>query len=143
MNPKRLLKRLIRTTTNKYIGTFHRFDVDMLKSALRELGVTRNQVVLVHSSFDAFRGFAGRPSDVVDALEDLVGPAGTVLMPSIPFTGTAIGYLKSGKITDIAKTPSRNGLLTEVFRRKKGTLRSVHPTHTRARPWRTSPRHAR
>jgi aminoglycoside 3-N-acetyltransferase len=47
----------------------------------------------------------------------------------MPFNGTAMDYVTSGKVTDIARTPSRMGMLTEVFRRQKGTLRSVHPTH--------------
>jgi aminoglycoside N3'-acetyltransferase len=50
-------------------------------------------------------------------------------MPSLPFTGTAVDYVRSGAVTDLARTPSHMGLLSELFRRQKGTLRSSHPTH--------------
>ena len=126
---KKLVKRLLVASRRNYVETFHAFDAVALEEALRKLGVAQGQAVLVHSSFSAFEGFSDKPSDIVEALENLVGSGGTILMPSLPFTETAINYVRSGKITDIMKTPSRNGLLTEVFRRQKGTLRSLHPTH--------------
>jgi aminoglycoside 3-N-acetyltransferase len=47
----------------------------------------------------------------------------------MPFTGTAIDYVRSGAVTDIARTPSRMGLISELFRRQQGTLRSISATH--------------
>lgn len=128
-NSKKLIKGMLNASRRSYVRTFHTFDAAALKDALRRLGVAPGQAVMVHSSYNAFEGFAGKPSDVISVLEELVGPEGTILMPSMPFDGTAIGYVQSGKVTDVARTPSRMGLLTELFRRQKGTLRSVHPTH--------------
>lgn len=125
MSVKDQLRRLDRF----YARIFHGFDADRLRAALRKLGITRGDTVFVHSAFDAFRGFTGKPTEVLSVLDELVGPEGTILMPSIPFTGSAIKYVRSGAVTDIARTPSRTGLLTELFRRQQGTLRSVHPTH--------------
>jgi len=101
----------------------------MLKVALQNLGMKRGDIVLVHSAWDEFRGFSGKPADVITVLEDVIGDDGTLLMPSMPFGGTAIDYVRTGAITDIARTPSRMGLLTEVFRRQPATVRSIHPTH--------------
>jgi aminoglycoside 3-N-acetyltransferase len=126
---KKLAKELLRASRRWYVTTLRSFDIAALKSALRQLGLAPGQALMVHSSFDAFLGFTGKPTDVIAALETLVAPGGTILMPSIPFGGTAIDYVKSGNITDIERTPSRTGILTELFRRQKGTLRSVHPTH--------------
>lgn len=126
---KTLIKRSRYALRTSYMNTFYAFDTMQLKDALRTVGVGQGQIVLAHSSFDAFEGFQGKASSVVETLEELLGPEGTLLMPSLPFGGTAIDYIQSGKITDIARTPSRNGLLTELFRRQKGTLRSIHPTH--------------
>ena len=50
-------------------------------------------------------------------------------MPTIPFLGTAVDYVSDGHVFDVRKTPSQMGLLTELFRRQPGVLRSVHPTH--------------
>jgi aminoglycoside 3-N-acetyltransferase len=112
-----------------YARTVHGFDAPALRASLRLGGVAPGDTVFVHSAFNAFHGFSGRPSEILDALEALVGAEGTILMPSLPFSGSALTYVKSGAVTDIARSPSRTGLLTELFRRQKGTLRSVHPTH--------------
>lgn len=123
------IKRLLYASRRTYVNGFYAFDMAELKDALHTMGVGQGQVILIHSSFDAFVGFKGKASDVIELLEELTGAEGTLLMPSLPFGGTALDYIKSGKVTDISRTPSRNGLLTELFRRQKGTLRSIHPTH--------------
>jgi aminoglycoside 3-N-acetyltransferase len=126
---KQTAKTLLRDAHDSYVKFFHAFSEEMLRKALLDLGVQQGDILLVHSAYHAFRGFTGKPTGVLQVLEGLIGPAGTLLMPSIPFTGTAVDYVRSGAITDIARTPSRMGLLTEVFRRQAGTLRSVSPTH--------------
>ena len=55
--------------------------------------------------------------------------SGTVLMPTLPFGGVAIDYARKNPVFDVRRTPSQTGLLTEIFRRSAGVLRSVHPTH--------------
>jgi aminoglycoside 3-N-acetyltransferase len=83
----------------------------------------------VHSSFDRFAGFSGKPSDVIRVLQETVGIQGTLLMPTLPFTGTAVDYVSSSPVFDVRRTPSQMGMLTELFRRSPGVVRSVHPTH--------------
>lgn len=112
-----------------YVRRFRSFDRAALEGALGAVGIRPGDVVFVHSSYDAFTGFTGKPTDVLAALQAAVGEDGTILMPSMPFTGTAVEYLARGKPTDIKRTPSRMGILTEVLRRQSGTLRSMHPTH--------------
>jgi aminoglycoside 3-N-acetyltransferase len=128
-NSKKILKTMLNTSRRSYVRAFRSFDTADFRDALRDLGVATGQALMVHSSYDAFEGFTGKPTDVLATLEDLVGREGTILMPSMPFDGTAVAYVRSGKITDIGRTPSRMGMLTELFRRQKGTLRSLHPTH--------------
>src|SRR5262245_32060083 len=101
----------------------------MFRKALQDLGVKHGDTLMVHSAYDSFHGFSGKPIEVLEMLEDLVALEGTLLMPSMPFTGTAVDYVRSGAITDIARTPSRMGLLTEIFRRQSGTIRIVSPPH--------------
>jgi aminoglycoside 3-N-acetyltransferase len=83
----------------------------------------------VHSNFEPLSGFTGTPTDVVSAFASLVGERGNLLMVSIPFRGSAYDYLALGKAFDVRKTLSMMGLITEMFRRRPGTLRSLHPTH--------------
>ena len=50
-------------------------------------------------------------------------------MVSLPFRGAAYDYLALGKPFNVRKTMSMMGLVTEMFRRREGTVRSLHPTH--------------
>jgi aminoglycoside 3-N-acetyltransferase len=126
---KREGKRQLRLLQQRFIRRFYAFTPADLRRCLAELGIARGDAVLVHSSFDAFEGFTGKPSDVIAVLMDLVGPEGTLLMPTLPFTGTAVAWVTENPIFDVARTPSRMGLVTELFRRSPGVIRSVHPTH--------------
>jgi len=100
-----------------------------LAAMLRGLGVSGGDVVLVHSSFDAFRAFLGRPSDVIQVLQNIIGRGGVILMPTMPFSGTAVDWARANPTVDLRRAPSRMGLISEVFRRTPQVLRSIHPTH--------------
>jgi len=113
-----------------YVRRWRAFDAGDLAAALRAVGIKPGDVVMVHSAFDRFAGFSGKPSDVLRVLQDAVGPGGTLLMPTIPFTGIAVEYVSRGLVFDVRRTPSQVGLLTELFRRSPGVARSVHPTHS-------------
>jgi aminoglycoside 3-N-acetyltransferase len=130
LNPiKRRLRPWVHKARHLYSHYFLRFSKEDLAAELAHLGIVRGDLIMVHISFDQFRGFTGNLGDVIRALQSAVGETGTVAMPTLPFSGTAIDYVRSGQITDVAKTPSRMGLITEVFRRLPGVKRSVHPTH--------------
>jgi aminoglycoside 3-N-acetyltransferase len=120
------LKRLVRA----YHQRFFAYTPADLTSALGDLGVVPGDVLMVHSAFDRFRGFHGGPVDVVRALQEAVGPGGTLMMPTFPFRGTALEYARSEPVFDAQHTVSRMGLITEVFRRAPGVVRSLHPTHS-------------
>jgi aminoglycoside N3'-acetyltransferase len=112
-----------------YVRKFLSFTPDDLLATLRRLGIKRGDVVIAHTSFAQFAGFQGGLSDVIKTLQAAVGEEGTLLIPTLPFDGAAIDYVKSGTVTDIARTPSRMGFITEIFRRLPGVTRSIHPTH--------------
>ena len=126
-------KRAIKTRLNKikkfYVNTFKSFTAKDLKSKLRELGISRTDTLMVHANFNPDSGFKGAPIDVVNTFVDYLGDKGNFLMVSIPFRGPSYDYLKKNKPFKVNKTLSLMGLITEMFRRKKGTLRSLHPTH--------------
>lgn len=112
-----------------YIKRFRSFGPEDFLAALRRAGVREGDVLNVHVSYDKFEGFRGSVMDVIRVLKDAVGPEGTIFMPTMPFTGSATDYVMSGEILDVKRTPSRMGLVTEMFRRMKDVRRSVHPTH--------------
>ncbi|HVH66979.1 MAG TPA: AAC(3) family N-acetyltransferase [Gemmatimonadales bacterium] len=123
---KREVKRLLRA----YHRMFWGFTPADLAGALSRLGVAPGDVLMVHSAFDRFLGFHGSPAEVVRVLQQVVGPGGTLMMPTIPFRGTAIEYALADPVFDARHTVSRMGLITEVFRRSPGVVRSAHPTHS-------------
>lgn len=64
----------------------------------------------------------GGPEGVIDALMEAVGEQGNILMPVFCDEPPAV--------FDPAVSPSDCGIITELFRRRKGVKRSFHPTHS-------------
>lgn len=90
-----------------------------LVNAFRQLGLQPGDAVLVHSAFSAIGRVEGGPDTVIDALLEVLGKEGTLLMPTL-----------SSGVFDRENSPSKVGLLTEIFRTRKGVLRSFHPSHS-------------
>lgn len=84
---------------------------------------------MLHSAFGSQYGFLGSPDDLADAFIAAVGPAGHLLMVSLPYRSSALDYLQRSRQFDVRKTPSMMGLVSEYFRRRAGVVRSLHPTH--------------
>jgi aminoglycoside 3-N-acetyltransferase len=130
MNMKTAIKTRVHALRRGYQRIRHAFDEKALLDGLRQIGVARGDTILVHSSIDAFTGFQGKPTDVLQVLREAIGEAGTLMMPAIPFQGTAVDYARSGVVFDVQRTPARVGLLPELLRRTPGAMRSLHPTHS-------------
>jgi aminoglycoside 3-N-acetyltransferase len=75
--------------------------------------------VLMHSSLSALGEVEGGADAVIDALLEVLGEQGTLAMPT----------MSSGTFHRDT-TPSNVGRITEVFRRRPGVARSLHPTHS-------------
>lgn len=127
--PKTVLKSWRNQLKNAWIQRFHSFTPVRFLGALRRLGIQPGDVLIAHTSYGRFAGFDGGIGDAIRVLQEAVGEDGTLLMPTLPFSGSAIDYVSETPITDLRKTPSRMGLLTEIFRRLPGVTRSIHPTH--------------
>ena len=81
--------------------------------------------VLVHSSLD-FLDIDFSPVELIDILISFVGEDGTLVMPA--FTASSYDFILKNKVFNVNRTPSESGLITELFRRRSGTVRSLHPT---------------
>lgn len=126
---KKYIKKQLKQYRILYQKKFMAFSLGEFISALKALGLEAGDKVLVHSSYDKFTGFRGKPTNIIAGLQEVVGPEGVVLMPSMPFRDTAYNYVTTGKKFDVKRTPSAMGWITEIFRRGKNTIRSLHPTH--------------
>ena len=92
-----------------------------IASSLRAMGLGAGDRVMVHSSLSSMGHVEGGASTVVQAFLDVLGPAGTLMVPT--FTHSSCQYF------DPLESPSLNGAVTEAARRFPGAVRSLHPTH--------------
>ena len=102
-----------------------------LAADLRALGVEEGDVAIVHSSLSRIGFVENGPDGVIDALLDVLGPSGTLVMPCLFFVGTIQGTMDAlGGVFDPRTCPTTIGRIPETFRRRPGVCRSIHPTHS-------------
>lgn len=93
-----------------------------IEKDLCTLGLQNGDIVAVHSSMKRIGAQVEKgPQAVIQALLNVIGTRGTLLMPVFNGPGTAI---------DLNSMPSRLGLITETFRTWPHVLRSNDPTHS-------------
>jgi aminoglycoside 3-N-acetyltransferase len=107
-------------------------DASRLRGLLADMGMAPGATVLVHSSMDQIhRRVPGlSPFALIKLMLEMIGPEGTLLMPTFPFVGPLAAHLEKTRSFDVRRTPSRAGLLSELFRRHRRVIRSLHPTHS-------------
>ena len=96
-----------------------------LRNMIKEMGIEPTYTVFVHSSMKSIGEVLGRADTVLDAfMEYLVN--GLLIMP----THTWASMSESHNVYDPSKEPSCVGILTNLFMKREGVVRSVHPTHS-------------
>lgn len=112
-----------------------------LRERLEEIGVRRGALVMVHASLEGMAVRAatgdqlltGAPLGVavLEDLQALVGEQGTLAMPTHPAYRLDPGFMHDKRDLvlsyDPRRTPSKVGLMSELFRRSPGVERSLHP----------------
>jgi len=117
--------------------------VQSIRDDLSTLGVSPGMVLLVHSSLSSLGWVCGGPVAVVLALEEALGPEGTLVMPTYSDDLSEPSYWKAPPVPetwwstirqtmppyDVSMTPTRGvGVIPECFRNQVGTCRSLHPS---------------
>ncbi len=97
-------------------------NLSQLVQQLFAIGVRPGDVVMVHSSFRSL-GLQD-PELILSALFAALGETGTLVMPALSYTQDP------PNLHDSNRTPACVGFLPEYFRRRPGTIRSLHPTHS-------------
>ena len=95
-------------------------------SGFRDIGLKPGDVVLAHSAMRTFGRINGGANTVVDALLEVIGPRGTLVVPTFTFAHEA----KDGPVIDPANDPSEMGIITETFRKRPEALRSTAFRHS-------------
>lgn len=99
------------------------------KEKLREhfvaLGVREGMSLLTHSSLKRTGPIEGGPNTIIDVLLELLGAEGTLMMSTV-----SGGVTPGQPMFHVDHTPSTVGALSNIFRKREGVLRSLHPVHS-------------
>lgn len=110
------------------------FGADELCAQIGKRLAPDTEILMVHCSVNDLEPmYTGSVSELLDALVALCGPSRTLAMPAFFFGGTegdAAAYYRANPVFAARRAPSQMGLLSEVFRRRSGVRRSLHPTHS-------------
>ena len=113
-----------------------------LMAALQNIGLRQGDIVIVHSALSKIGWIVGGANAVIEALQDLLTPEGTLVMASHssgnsdptlwqypPVPKAWVPIIKAEMLPyNPATTPTRGiGTVPEVFRKYPSVLRSVHP----------------
>jgi len=103
-------------------------DFNSLTKDFINLGIKQSDNVLIHSSMKSIGEVDGGADTVLDVFCAYLATNGNIALPSHSWDAIKLG----GKhvIFDPEKEPSCVGILTEMFRKRKNALRSLHPTHS-------------
>ncbi len=94
---------------------------------LERIAVPREGVLVVHSAIAQLSRQGLRAEGMVEALLGYLNK-GTLVMPTMTWRTITPEHPRWDEI----ETPSHTGILTEVFRTRYASARSIHPTHSAA-----------
>ena len=100
---------------------------DLIKD-LRAIGIKEGDILLVHSSLSKIGFLDEGPKTLVDAILEVIGPEGNLLMPTSPNNVYQLNYIRNTPFFDVLNSPSKTGAITEYFRTMPGVVRSLCPT---------------
>jgi aminoglycoside 3-N-acetyltransferase len=98
-----------------------------LLTCLGNLGIDPNGTLMVHLSYKAIGEVEGRGDTVLDALAEYMRQ-GLLVLPCHSWSNVGT----RNPVMDVLYTPTCNGALPELFRKRPGVLRTLHPTHSLA-----------
>jgi aminoglycoside 3-N-acetyltransferase len=103
-----------------------------LAADLARLGIRHGDTVFLHSSLKSLGYVEGGASSVIKALQDAVGPEGTLLVPTYYLPGGTVKATceMEGYVFDPRSHGTNMGRLPEAFLAEAATHRSAHPTHS-------------
>lgn len=124
-----------RKIVKRYIRKFKSFiqfwvkpmTLERMESILREdMGIKEGDRIFVTSAFGSLKA-AFSPKELVELLMKVVGKNGIIMMPYYP-PGSSTEWAESGAVFDMEQTKSSMGVMTNVFSRMHGVVKSNHPT---------------
>lgn len=112
-----------------------------VESELIKHGVEKGSILIVHSSMQKLSRTGATPSEIIDMLLNLVGEAGTLVMPAIPkykeaaslaagIDRVSVDLSEEVWTYNVKKTPPWTGALPYKLMKTEGARRGRHPLNT-------------
>jgi aminoglycoside N3'-acetyltransferase len=98
---------------------------------LTEIGIKKGDILLVHSSLKKIGYVENGPKTVLNALIEVLGSEGTLVVPTYPMKGGMYKVCQMDDyIFDYKKHKTQLGAIPREFLNFSGISRSIHPTHS-------------
>lgn len=97
---------------------------DLLRQ-LQEMGLTHSDKVMVHSSMKSIGDVSGGADTVIDAFLEYLSE-GLFMTPAHTWAQMSAEH----SLYDPAREPACVGIIPNLFLKREGTYRSLHPTHS-------------
>lgn len=98
---------------------------EALKQHLQQMGFAGTETIMIHSSMKAIGEVEGGAETVIDAMMEYF-QEGLLLLPTHTWNQMSEEYNVFNPQTE----PACVGILPNLFMRRKGVVRSLHPTHS-------------
>jgi aminoglycoside 3-N-acetyltransferase len=92
---------------------------------IKNTGLSPGSILVLHSSMKSIGWVEGGPNTVIDAFIKVLGAQGTLIVPTFTY-----GEKHRGRPFDPQTSESVTGLLTETFRFRPDSVRSIAPVHS-------------
>lgn len=104
------------------------YNKEQLKQQLADMGLKPTDAVMIHSSMKSIGEVEGRADTVLDAFMEYFSE-GMVMLPTHTWA-----QMNSGEhdVFDPEVEPACVGILPNLFMKRPGVVRSLHPTHSMA-----------
>lgn len=103
----------------------HVYTKQDLMNYLHEMGLKPTDAVMIHSSMKSIGAVEGGADTVLDALMEYFAP-GLLMMPTHTWAQMNPDY----NVFDPKTEPACVGILPNLFMKRPGVVRSLHPTHS-------------
>jgi aminoglycoside 3-N-acetyltransferase len=107
-------------------------EVQIFREILKRAGVSRDSLLVTHSALGQLSKQGFRANEIIEILLEYLRDGG-LFMPTMTWRTVT----PEQPFWDELQTPSHTGVLTEIFRTRYASARSIHPTHSVA-GWGTS-----
>jgi aminoglycoside 3-N-acetyltransferase len=131
ISPKPIRKVLERQRAKQLRRTSPIITGDMIEKDLIKLGLQKGDSVFLHSSLKSIGYVEGGAPTVIDAIIEVLGPSGTLIVPAYSLKKSMYKTCLDKKyMFDPRTSTTQLGIIPATFLSYPDICRSIHPTHS-------------